>query len=309
MDTRKEINIREPIWKSRSVGLNVSDCNPETVVEITIDYKNKEGKLLWPKPFEMLARDIFGYPTQHVRGVTVHIVPINKLVRSSINNQKEKIMFDKKTIEASINKSKEQRGSGKKALQPGKHMLTLIACEEKAARDGNPMVVVHVGEVDGETKPIKETFKLDGPNTEGIKDKFIRFFHRSFDHEMKPAKDMKALMTQIKKFEGKEFGVVIRGKKKLIEDNGSLKEIQIPEMWYTCSKGGFDEMGVDNSKLIVELDQQDKARLVWTVTGAHVQQEDVAEPKVVTQQDVPHVEEQPKTTETESSEEDDDFPW
>jgi hypothetical protein len=333
MDSRKRISIREPIWKDRSVGLNISDCNPDTEVEISIDYRNKDGKLLWPKPFLVLARDIFAYPTKKTRGVTLNIVPIDDLQRKlSIIEKQEIMLFDKKSITATIKDSQEQRGNGKKSLPPGKHLMVATQFEEKQSKDGNPMVVVHMTDANDEYKTILNHYKLDGPNTEIIRDMFVKFLYRSFEYELKPAADMAALMKQLKKLEGKKFGAAIRGKQKLISENGSMKEIQISEFWYSCKEDELEDMTVDVSKLIVPVGDADKAQLAQAQKLQNMQQQSTPVVAPVEEEEeelgnngeeiAPEPAEPPKQVEASFDQEeqteqdpaqeaggDDDFPW
>ena len=73
--------IREPIWKTKSVGLNqkeILDADCDVIcVKITYRQKKNEDKLLYPEPFFMDREKALGYPVQIVgSGTKVTIIPI-----------------------------------------------------------------------------------------------------------------------------------------------------------------------------------------------------------------------------------------
>ena len=76
----KLIEIKEPIWKDRSVGLNVQglDTNKEVMVRITYVEKGTR-KLLYPGTFVIPVNKIREFPLQNVKGVNLNIVPITVL--------------------------------------------------------------------------------------------------------------------------------------------------------------------------------------------------------------------------------------
>jgi len=79
----KTIKINEPIWKDRSVGLNVVNMSPEEDVSIEILYiEKKTGNRLYPDEYIMSVEDILKYPSQRLKAnVTVYLVPIASLKR------------------------------------------------------------------------------------------------------------------------------------------------------------------------------------------------------------------------------------
>lgn len=73
--------IREPIWKTKSVGLNqkeILDAESDVIcVKITYRQKKNEDKLLYPEPFFMDREKALTYPVQIVgSGTKVTIIPI-----------------------------------------------------------------------------------------------------------------------------------------------------------------------------------------------------------------------------------------
>ena len=78
----KTIQIAEPIWHNRSVGLNVENMNPDEEVFIEIMYEEKKsGRRVYPDTYKMLVQDIMKYPTQTLKHkIKVYLVPISSLV-------------------------------------------------------------------------------------------------------------------------------------------------------------------------------------------------------------------------------------
>jgi len=72
-----KLTIHCPIWKTRSIGVARYRVNGD--LEIKIDYKTKDGQLLYPNTYFITKEQIQKYPTQMVRGVLLYIVPIDKL--------------------------------------------------------------------------------------------------------------------------------------------------------------------------------------------------------------------------------------
>ena len=85
----KVIRINEPIWKDRSVGLNVMNMSPEEEVEIDILYiEKKTGKRLYPDTYRMTVEDILKYPSQRLKAnIEVHLIPIASLNRIAKNQE------------------------------------------------------------------------------------------------------------------------------------------------------------------------------------------------------------------------------
>jgi hypothetical protein len=85
----KVIQINEPIWKDRSVGLNVHNMSPEEEVEIDILYiEKKTGKRLYPDTYRMTVEDILKYPSQRLKAnVLVYLIPIASLNRIAKNQE------------------------------------------------------------------------------------------------------------------------------------------------------------------------------------------------------------------------------
>jgi len=91
----KLIQIKEPIWSTRSVGLNVGNINPEEKVLIEILYIEKRtGRKLYPDMYEMSVADILKYPLQTInKHVKVHLVPIAALKKQEENDKSQLSLF------------------------------------------------------------------------------------------------------------------------------------------------------------------------------------------------------------------------
>ncbi len=77
----KHITIDNPIWKDRSVGLNVGGLDPKEEVTVDISYIEKgTGKRMFPGHFIMTVAEIHKFPTKNAAaGVKLHLVPITTL--------------------------------------------------------------------------------------------------------------------------------------------------------------------------------------------------------------------------------------
>jgi hypothetical protein len=72
-----KIKIREPIWKSRAIGLSETKLTDITEVEIT--YKDRTGERLYPNTYVITRAEALQYPVQIVRGTRLRIIPISNL--------------------------------------------------------------------------------------------------------------------------------------------------------------------------------------------------------------------------------------
>jgi len=264
------IDIKEPIWKSpRSVGLNVVDIPLGEKVEVSISYRNKDGKLLWPDNWVISADEVKRYPSKAVRsGIILNLVPIEDLNKLNIKPQKiVSMLFDKKSLDKIITASEENKGgSNKKNVEPGKHILTLSSIKlDHSKKDGNPMIVIELTK-DDEHRPFKEFFKIAGPNTDIPREKLVRLFHRGFGYSIQACKDEQGLIDQLVKFQGKQLTVAVKGRKKVIsyEKDGQdqLLEVIDPQFWYCGTAKEYAEMKVDLAKAITDLTDEDKDKLI-----------------------------------------------
>jgi hypothetical protein len=78
------IVVHKPIMNAdtgrREVGLAAHKVYREGVVcEVIIDYVRKNGTLLYPDPMYIASQDVFLFPSQVIKGVKLHIVPIDAM--------------------------------------------------------------------------------------------------------------------------------------------------------------------------------------------------------------------------------------
>jgi len=79
------IQIREPIWKTRSIGLAEDRLTNITEVEIT--YKNRFGERIYANLYCISKSQAMKYPIQKVKGVKLRIIPIADLQAWSYSNE------------------------------------------------------------------------------------------------------------------------------------------------------------------------------------------------------------------------------
>lgn len=265
--TKHKIDIKEPIWKEpRSVGLNIAGLPIDDQVEISISYKNKEGKLIYPDTWTVDVHKLNQYPAKKVRGgVIVNIVPICDLNNLILTKKEEKMLFDKKFINSAIEASQNVGGS-KTKIAPGKHLLTVKDVTLSYAKsDNNPMIIVEF-EKDENHWTIKEFFKIEGKNTDIARKKLIGLFHKGFGYEIKACKTEDDLLKQLVKFKDKQLSVAVRGQKKAISvsrgDSNEMIEVVDPSYWYCASASDFDSLDIDMSKAITGLSDEDKEKII-----------------------------------------------
>jgi len=276
MEEIKHIDIAEPIWKNRSVGLAVDDVPMGQNVKVTISYRSKkDGRLSFPGEHVILVDEIRKYPVEVVRGnIRVHIVPIKDLAKLTVfntNNQKpQSMLFGSNELSKIIKESEEAKAGNfenKEMIAPGKYIMTLEEIKlEHAKSDNNPMIVAEF-KLDDDHRTIKEFMKIAGPNTDIPREKLVKLFHRGFGYAIQPSKTEADLINQLVKFKGKTLTVAVKGHKKAYafqdkDKKDIVMEQTYPEFWYCGSTSEFEDFYIDMSKSIKELSSEDKARLV-----------------------------------------------
>jgi hypothetical protein len=272
----KEIDIAEPIWKDRSVGLAVDDVPPGQNVKVTISYKRKAtGEQVFPGEYFMNVDKIRTYPQGKVGpGIRVHYVPIKDLTKTTLfsNNQNQtNMLFGSQELGKIIKESEDAKANGgnfenKKFLEPGKYIMILSDVKlEHAKSDGNPMVVVEFTK-DDEHRSIKGYMKIAGPNTDISREQLVKLFHRGFGYAIQPCNTEKDLIDQLLKFKGKQLTVAVKGRKQAyaFEKDGKdiVMEVIRPDFWYAGMMSEFDEFYMDMEKAITDLSQEDKEKLI-----------------------------------------------
>lgn len=271
----KDIDIAEPIWKTKSVGLAVDDVPQGQNVKVTISYISRTtGKQTYPGEYIVEVDKIRSYPVQVVRRVNVHIVPIADLAKLTVfNNQiQNNMLFSSNDLGTIIQQSEEAKKKGegfenKELIVPGKHLLTVKDVTlQQAKSDNSPMIVVEF-ELDEKHRTIKEFMKISGAGSDIPRQKLVKLFHRGFNYAIQPCNTEADLMNQLIKFKDKKLTVVVNGERKAYsfqdKDGKDIVMEQIyPNFWYCGTTAEFDEVTFDESKLVKDLSDEDKERLV-----------------------------------------------
>lgn len=85
-----KLRIREPIWKTNSIG--VATFRAIQDLEITIAYKDKSGKQVFPGKYYIRKEKLHTYPIQYCGKIKLYIIPIEDLIIKSerkIDRQKK----------------------------------------------------------------------------------------------------------------------------------------------------------------------------------------------------------------------------
>lgn len=97
MDTK--FDIKEPIWKSQSVGLSckrIDEMPDETWVTVEITYIDNKGKRLYPDLYSILAGNVKAKRVQVLSmGTEVYIVPIEDMIDQKTRDKMAKEHVDK----------------------------------------------------------------------------------------------------------------------------------------------------------------------------------------------------------------------
>ena len=76
MSMIKSITIHAPIWKGgRFFGIARYKMSLP-VLEVTCDYKNKQGELVMPGRYQILTEKAVTYPAKYVKGTKLHVIPV-----------------------------------------------------------------------------------------------------------------------------------------------------------------------------------------------------------------------------------------
>lgn len=71
------IHIQYPIWKTRSIGIATDRVRGMNYIEI--DYRNSEGKYVFPETYKISGERLKSYPIQDIGTKRLYIVPIAEL--------------------------------------------------------------------------------------------------------------------------------------------------------------------------------------------------------------------------------------
>ena len=69
--------IKEPIWKTRSVGIAEHRLKKDLLVDII--YRNKDGQSVYHDTYIGREGSTLNYPSQNIKGNKVYWIPISEL--------------------------------------------------------------------------------------------------------------------------------------------------------------------------------------------------------------------------------------
>ena len=69
--------IKEPIWKTRSVGIAEHRLKKDLLVDII--YRNKDGQRVYHDTYIVREGSTLNYPSQNIKGNKVYWIPISEL--------------------------------------------------------------------------------------------------------------------------------------------------------------------------------------------------------------------------------------
>jgi hypothetical protein len=72
-----QYTIHTPIWNGGKVGIASHRVAVDTQIEIKLDYRDSNRNLVHPHLYVMDCKKVREYPTQMVKGVKLHLVPIS----------------------------------------------------------------------------------------------------------------------------------------------------------------------------------------------------------------------------------------
>jgi hypothetical protein len=177
-------------------------------------------------------------------------------------------LFQKDDLNKIISESEAAKasGSGKKAVVPGKHLLTLTEVNiTNSKSDNNPMVKI-VANADADHRDLMSHFKLQGSGSEVGRKMVVDFFFRSFGYKVQECDTAADLLKQLIKFKGKTFSAIVNGQQEAYcfkdkQNRDVVMEVTKSDIWYTGTTAEFDELNYDAAKLIKPLSDQHKEQL------------------------------------------------
>tara|TARA_R110000868_G_scaffold407972_1_gene690016 strand:+ start:4733 stop:5716 length:984 start_codon:yes stop_codon:yes gene_type:complete len=275
------IDIQEPIWKTKSVGVNLSQCNPDDIVEVHVLYTTKDGRRTFPFTYLMKASICHTYPIRYKGNGTVplHDIPIadfnikeeNNLnfqqAENVISNQSNKsknstMLFDGNDIKKMSEENKSKSGDNRPKIPSGVNSLTVVGITTVIDAKGIPKLVLEYKKDDGH-RTSKESLKLSGEYSEIDRSKLIDWFERAFGYLIQPCNSSEDLVRQLKQFEGKQFQGAIQHQKSLYtaKETGEVMIVRYVRLWYVGSITD-KSFAMDIKKAVKELSAKDMDRVV-----------------------------------------------
>jgi hypothetical protein len=260
------LEIKEPIWKTRSVGVSILNMQQSDIVHMTVLYKNVDGEKTFPYTYELTALEISNYPLKYkAKGVPLYDVPIKNfriINQTIINPQKQtNMLFNANEIKKLSEENKERSGVDSRVKIPmGENVLSIIDITIAEDKSKNLRLVIEVMK-DTIHRNIKEGYRISGENSQIDKSRLIEFFERAFHYVIQPCQDEKDLVAQLKKFVGKRIKAAVRYEMGLYNSkDGENLLVRYPKLWYVTSETDT-AFKVDINKCIKPLNKKDMDRV------------------------------------------------
>lgn len=269
----KHIFIKEPIWKGRKVGLDVHDVNDDTIVEVQIDYKNKDGNLAYPQVFQILASKVKTYTADVKlarRGIDVRLVPINDLTVIDQNKMAKKkdvapetaaqisqAAIDKIIAEVPTGGSGGGKSSGKK-VPAGENLLTQKSVEMITAKtDPNQWAIMIKWTKGDDFRDIVNFYWVGGKYPDREMQFLVRYLYKTFGYTLQAFTTPPELINQIEPFNGTVVKACVKHMMKyFVGDDNKPRMISKPVFGYS---GPVDEdLYIDVAKLIIPANTKDQ---------------------------------------------------
>lgn len=262
----KTIEIQVPIWSSKSIGINISDCNPDDYINIDIIYENKQGIRLYPNTYQIKASEAYKYPQQKLKGAIVHIIPINNL--KPINNMAKSAKGGFISSDA-LTKAKEDLKNFKKHMSGGAHELKLKSVELKTSKNGDDMIVIEF-EKGPEFYTLMQYLTFSKAAMDIATKKAVEVLEKGYGAKMQACDTIDDLVAQLRQFINKPILWAVRSKSKLITNKkGETIVVNSPELWYCGAVATRESFKVDPTKISVAMSDEDmrKYNSIIELTG------------------------------------------
>lgn len=257
----KLIDVAEPIWKDRSIGLFIEDIGPDDFVEITISYKNKRGKLLYP--------DIYFEKASDIVNKTIKIYNKNNLLIRAVKIKdlklKNTIMAKKASTGSfisneSLNKIREDVNTFKKSIPSGANELKLSTVElKKSSKGDNQLAIEFVKSED--YYPLRVLLTFSQAAMDVATKKSVEIIERGFGGKLQPCDSIEDLADQLKQYINKQLMVAVRRKAQLKDtDKHGTVIVEYPDFWYCDNIINRSTFKVDHTKISVGLSEKDMER-------------------------------------------------
>lgn len=70
------VHIKEPIWKDQSVGIADDKLRGDSIIYLTVGYKDRDGNKVFPYTYTMKTTEARMYPSTRMGNKTGRKIPI-----------------------------------------------------------------------------------------------------------------------------------------------------------------------------------------------------------------------------------------